>query len=144
MQSERMINLSKYKHVIVTSSLVIYTLVTILRDFTIDVNTSQELRLNRNFQTTLKKVQETTSFLPLKTKGLSVSKKQKPKKLKRILYWNAQEKFGFCCGRGPYKKHKCATSLCHISTDKHENLENFDAIIFHGRFLDPQDIPAVR
>ena len=138
-----MINVTRYKHLIVTSSLVI-TLVTILKDFDIDVNPSQGFRLNRTFQTTLKKVHETSLFLPLKNKGLSISKKHKPKKLKRILYWNASKNFRFCCGRGPYKKHKCPTSLCHISTDKYENLENFDAIIFHGRYLDPQDIPAVR
>ena len=139
-----MINVSRYKHLIVTSSLVIYTLVTILKDFTIDVNPSQGLRMNRTLQSTLKKVQETSLFLPLKNKGLSIKKKHEPKKLKRILYWNASKDFRFCCGRGPYKRHKCPTSLCHISTDKHENLENFDAIIFHGRFLDPQDIPALR
>ena len=130
-----MINLPRYKHLIVTSILVT-TFVNIYRNQTLQLNIYQ----NQTLQNPMKKLRKTSLFIPSKSKKLT----KKPKKLKRILYWNASKKFHFCCGRGPYKKHKCPSSLCHISIDRHENLETFDAIIFHGRFLDPQDIPAIR
>ena len=64
--------------------------------------------------------------------------------LKRILYWN--EKYGskneFCCGRGPYKKYKCANDACHTSKDRTNDLSTFDAIQlqFHGRNLNTNDL----
>ena len=138
-----MINVPRYKHLIVTSILVI-SLVNIFNLFAIDGNPSQGVRLNLTLQNTSRKLQKPSLILPLKRKKITKRKKPEPKQLKRILYWNASKNFHFCCGHGPYKKHKCPESLCHISIDRQENLENFDAIIFHGRFLDPQDIPAVR
>ena len=72
---------------------------------------------------------------------------ENPKKLKRILYWNdyyGSRNFGFCCGRGPYIKHKCLNSQCYTSKDRKEDLESFDAIVFHGRSLDIKDVPKIR
>ena len=134
-----MINVPKYNHLIVTSILVI-TLVNIYQNQTLQVNIYQ----NQTLQNPLKTIRKTPFFLPLKSKNLTKKNNPKPKKLKRVLYWNASKNFRFCCGRGPYKKHECPSSLCHISIGRHENLETFDAIIFHGRFLNPQDIPAIR
>ena len=68
-------------------------------------------------------------------------------KLKRILYWNdfyGSKNFGFCCGRGPYLKHNCPNSQCYTSKDRREDLESFDAIVFHSRSLNRHDIPQVR
>ena len=135
----RMINVPRYRHLIVTSILVI-TLVNIYQNETLQNPMRVNIDQNQTLQNPMKKLRKTSLFIPSKSKKLT----KKPKKLKRILYWNASKKFHFCCGRGPYKKHKCPSSLCHISIDRHENLETFDAIIFHGRFLDPQDIPAIR
>ena len=149
----RMINVPRYRHLIVTSILVItlvniYQNETLLNPMRVNIDQNETLQnpmrvnidQNQTLQNPMKKLRKTSLFIPSKSKKLT----KKPKKLKRILYWNASKKFHFCCGRGPYKKHKCPSSLCHISIDRHENLETFDAIIFHGRFLDPQDIPAIR
>ena len=68
-------------------------------------------------------------------------------KLKRILYWNdyyGSKNFGFCCGRGPYLKNNCPNSHCYTSKDRREDLETFDAIVFHGRSLNYNDIPEKR
>ena len=68
-------------------------------------------------------------------------------KLKRILYWNdyyGSKNFGFCCGRGPYLKNNCPNSHCYTSKDRREDLETFDAIVFHGRSLNYNDIPGTR
>ena len=69
------------------------------------------------------------------------------KKLLRILYWNdyyGSRGFGFCCGRGPYIKNKCKNSQCFTSKDRSEDVETFDAIVFHGRDLNITDIPQKR
>ena len=74
-------------------------------------------------------------------------KKHKPRKVKRILYWNdyyGSRNFGFCCGRGPYIKNQCSNTDCSTSKDRSEDLESFDAIVFHGRSLNYKDIPARR
>lgn len=134
-----MINVPRYKHLIVTAILVI-TFVNIYQNQTLQVNLYQK----QTSKNPLRKLRHTSLFLPLKSKNFTKNNNPKPKKLKRILYWNASKKFGFCCGRVPYKKHECLSSLCHISVGRQENLETFDAIIFNGRFLDPQDIPAIR
>merc|ERR1711923_194134 len=68
-------------------------------------------------------------------------------KLKRILYWNdyyGSKNFGFCCGRGPYLKNNCHNSHCYTSKDRREDLKTFDAIVFHGRSLNHNDIPGTR
>jgi len=52
--------------------------------------------------------------------------------------------YGFCCGRGPYRKYKCPYNACHTSKDRTQNLSSFDAIVFHGRNLDKDDLPPKR
>ena len=72
--------------------------------------------------------------------------KSKPK-LKHILYWNelyGSKNYGFCCGRGPYKRNKCANDACFTSKDRPEDLSIFDAIVFHGRNLNKYDLPRTR
>ena len=72
--------------------------------------------------------------------------KAKPK-LKQILYWNelyGSKNYGFCCGRGPYKRNKCANDACFTSKERTEDLSVFDAIVFHGRNLNKNDLPAIR
>ena len=116
----KMINVSRHKHMIVNSGLLVITLVYICHDPGGEVGHSNT-------------VDQTTE-------------KVSPK-LKRILYWNdyyGSKNFGFCCGRGPYIKHKCPTSLCYTSKDRWQDLKSFDAIVFHGRSLNPQDLPTVR
>ena len=118
-KKERMNSISRHKHLIVNSGLLVITLVYIFRD---PGEPSQDI---------------TETQTPEKLS----------QKLKRILYWNdyyGSKNFGFCCGRGPYIKHKCPTSLCYTSKDRWQDLESFDAIVFHGRSLNPQDLPAVR
>ena len=105
----RMINVPRYRHLIVTSILVI-TLVNIYQNETLQNPMRVNIDQNQTLQNPMKKLRKTSLFIPSKSKKLT----KKPKKLKRILYWNASKKFHFCCGRGPYKKHKCPSSLCHI------------------------------
>ena len=50
--------------------------------------------------------------------------------------------YGFCCGRGPYKKYKCAHDACYTSKDRTVDLSTFDAIVFHGRNLNKNDVPT--
>ena len=67
--------------------------------------------------------------------------------LKRILYWSelyCSKKYGFCCGRGRYKKFKCANDACYTSKDRTDDLSTFDAILFHGRHLNKDDLPIKR
>ena len=113
-------NLARYKHLIIILTIFVITFVYILHDKDVEHD------LDLGVQHTSEKVSQ---------------------KLKRILYWNdyyASKNFGFCCGRGPYIKHKCPTSLCYTSKDRREDLKSFDAIVFHGRSLNPRDLPAVR
>ena len=83
-------------------------------------------------------------------KKLKSNEKQKSKskpQLKRILYWNelyGSKNYGFCCGRGPYKKYKCAHDACYTSKDRTDDLSTFDAIVFHGRNLNKNDLPTKR
>ena len=115
-----MINISRHKHLIVNSGFLVITLVYIFHDP--GGEPGQDIRVNE------------------------ISGKVS-QKLKRILYWNdyyGSKNFGFCCGRGPYIKHKCPTSLCYTSKDRREDLKSFDAIVFHGRSLNPRDLPAER
>jgi hypothetical protein len=83
-------------------------------------------------------------------KKLKSNEKQKSKskpELKHILYWNemyGSKNYGFCCGRGPYKKYKCAHDACYTSKDRTDDLSTFDAIVFHGRNLDKDDLPTKR
>ena len=83
-------------------------------------------------------------------KKLKSNKKEKSKsnpQLKRILYWNelyGSKNYGFCCGRGPYKKYKCAHDACYTSKDRTDDLSTFDAIVFHGRNLNKNDLPTKR
>jgi hypothetical protein len=83
-------------------------------------------------------------------KKLKSHEKQKSKskpELKHILYWNEQHgsyKYGFCCGRGPFKKYKCAYDGCFTSKDRTDDLSTFDAIVFHGRHLNKTDLPTKR
>ena len=114
-----MIGISRHKHLIVNSGLLVITLVYIFRD---PGGPSQDITEDQTLE------------------------KMSPK-LKRILYWNdyyGSKNFGFCCGRGPYIKHKCPTSLCYTSKDRREDLKSYDAIVFHGRSLNPHDLPEVR
>ena len=72
--------------------------------------------------------------------------KENPK-LKRILYWNelyGRTNYGFCCGRGPYKKNNCANDACYTSKDRTGDLSMFDAIVFHGRNINKNDLPPKR
>jgi len=74
-------------------------------------------------------------------------KSQSKPVLKRILYWNelyGSKNYGFCCGRGPYKKFKCTNDACYTSKDRTDDLSTFDAIVFHGRNLNKDDLPPTR
>ena len=113
-------NISRHKHLVVTTGFLVITLVYIWLDPGEEAGQSN-------------KVDQTPEIVP--------------QKIKRILYWNdyyGSKNFGFCCGRGPYIKHKCPTSLCYTSKDRSEDLKTFDAIVFHSRSLNSQDLPAVR
>jgi hypothetical protein len=100
--------------------------------------------------------QEETKQIIVTTDDLQENKKLKSNKneksksnpqLKRILYWNelyGSKNYGFCCGRGPYKKYKCAHDACYTSKDRTDDLSTFDAIVFHGRNLNKNDLPTKR
>lgn len=66
---------------------------------------------------------------------------------KRILYWNdfyGSRNFGFCCGSRPYVVAGCGNTNCQTSKSREEELESFDAIVFHQRALDKDDLPQKR
>ena len=84
---------------------------------------------------------------PTKSASLKLKPKNVTKKLKRILYWNdyyGSRNFGFCCGRNPYLKYYCENTNCYTSKDRTGDLSSFDAIVFHGRSLNINDIPKKR
>ena len=127
-----MINVSRHKHLVVTSGFLLITLLYIWYDPGEESGQSNKADQTRDIVPS-NKVDQTREIVP--------------QQIKRILYWNdyyGSKNFGFCCGRGPYIKHKCPTSLCYTSKDRSQDLKTFDAIVFHGRSLNPQDLPAVR
>ena len=68
---------------------------------------------------------------------------------KYILYWNdayGSTQYGFCCGQTPFTQQKCPVSNCH-STDNRSllaSVDMFDAIVFHQRSLNANDLPEKR
>lgn len=73
-------------------------------------------------------------------------------KPKYILYWNeayGSTKYGFCCGQEPFVKYDCPVNNC-FATDNRSffgseaDVSSFDAIVFHQRSLNQEDLPRSR
>ena len=67
--------------------------------------------------------------------------------MKYILFWNAaygSTRYGFCCGESPFKN--CPVKNCYVTDDRNllENVDQFDAIQFHQRTIDANDLPKNR
>ncbi len=68
---------------------------------------------------------------------------------KYILYWNeayGSKEYGFCCGAKPYQDFGCKFRNCHVTNNRSllPSIDQFDAILFHQRSLDKNDLPAKR
>lgn len=68
-------------------------------------------------------------------------------KLKYILFWNeayGSTKYGFCCGKQPFSV--CPVKDCYITDDRKilKDIAQFDAIQFHQRSMDAEDLPSKR
>ena len=75
--------------------------------------------------------------------------KEKSEKLKHILYWNeayGSTEYGFCCGQEPYFKFQCKYTNCFVTNDRNylSSVDQYDAILFHQRSLDKNDLPTKR
>ena len=69
---------------------------------------------------------------------------------KYILYWNSayeSTKYGFCCGQKPFLEYNCPVSNCFATDDRNyfgDKASKFDAILFHQRSLEKDDLPKIR
>ena len=72
-----------------------------------------------------------------------------PEKLKTILMWNlayGTKDYGLGFGRDPFYKYKCPDTRCYSTSNRSylSNIEDYDAILFHQRSFDFNDLPAKR
>lgn len=86
---------------------------------------------------------------PLARKEEEEEEEEKKKKgLKTILVWNngyGQKRMGFDEGQESFLLHKCEVNTCYITADRsYLPVNSFDAVIFHLRPTDPQDLPKMR
>ena len=70
-------------------------------------------------------------------------------KLKTILMWNlayGTKEYGIGFGREPFYKYKCPDTRCYSTSNRTylKNIEDFDAILFHQRSFDFDDLPMKR
>jgi hypothetical protein len=75
-----------------------------------------------------------------------IGEKNQPK---NILYWNeayGSTEYGFCCGQKPYETFQCIYKNCYATNNRShlESVDQFDAILFHQRSLDSNDLPGKR
>ena len=67
--------------------------------------------------------------------------------MKYILFWNeayGSTRYGFCCGEKPFLN--CPVKNCYVTDDREflNNVDQFDAIQFHQRSMNANDLPQNR
>ena len=70
-------------------------------------------------------------------------------KLKTILMWNeayGTKEYDIGFGREPFFKYKCPETRCYSTSNRSylQNVDDFDAILFHQRSFDFKDLPQKR
>ena len=82
-------------------------------------------------------------------KKVSATASKETEKLKTILYWNeayGSTEYGFCCGQNPYFEFECPVKNCYVTNNRSflPSVDQFDAILFHQRSLNKDDLPVKR
>ena len=72
-----------------------------------------------------------------------------PEKLKTILMWNlayGTKEYGIGFGRDTFYRHKCPETRCYSTSNRTylKDVGDFDAILFHQRSFDFEDLPETR
>ena len=102
-----------------------------------------------DFEAVLRQMKEERKKFLKKIVGEKGNPVKEAAKTKHILYWNSaygSRQYGFCCGRDPFLSHGCPINDC-TATDNRSALMDvaaFDAILFHLRNLNENDLPDRR